>query len=151
MAEKFATRTIATVPCMPLGALILGVHAASFTPNTPEHALARWVTSQGGFVGSVAAETRGGLRGLYVTRPVSAGELLVSVPRACVISAEVDPQWGLSLRELLTARLCGALSRGECAPYTRSLPEEEPLLCERSEASLQPWPLPCSSDPYLRR
>ena len=127
---------------MPLGALILGVHAPSFTPNTPEHALARWVTSQGGFVGSVAAETRGGLRGLYVTRPVSAGELLVSVPRACVISAEEDPQWGLSLRELLTARLCGALSRGECEPYTRSLPEAEPLLCERSEASLQPWPLP---------
>ena len=116
---------------MPLGALILGVHAASFTPNTPEHALARWVTSQGGFVGSVAAETRGGLRGLYVTRPVSAGELLVSVPRACVISAEEEPQWGLSLRELLTARLCGALSRGECEPYTQSLPEEEPLLCER--------------------
>ena len=62
---------------MPLGALILGVHAPSFTPNTPEHALARWVTSKGGFVGSVAAETRGGLRGLYVTRPVSAGELLL--------------------------------------------------------------------------
>ena len=135
MAEKFDGR-------MALGALILGVHAPSFTPNTPEHALARWVTSQGGFVGSVAAETRGGLRGLYVTRPVSAGELLVSVPRACVISAEEEPQWGLSLRELLTARLCGALSRGECEPYTQSLPEEEPLLCERSEASLQPWPLP---------
>ena len=71
-----------------------------------------------------------------VTAPVSAGELLVSVPRACVISAEEDPQWGLSLRELLTARLCGALSRGECEAYTQSLPEVEPLLC--SEALLRP-------------
>ena len=121
---------------MPLGALILGVHAPSFTPNTPEHALARWVTSQGGFVGSVAAETRGGLRGLYVTRPVSAGELLVSVPRACVISAEEDPQWGLSLRELATARLVGSLTRGEHAPYIATLPSDEPLLCDWSDAEL---------------
>ena len=73
MAEKFATSTSVTVALMALGALILGVHAPSFTPNTPEHALARWVTSHGGFVGSVAAETRGGLRGLYMTRPGSAG------------------------------------------------------------------------------
>ena len=74
-----------------------------------------------------------------VTQPVSAGELLVSVPRACVISAEEDPQWGLSLRELLTARLCGALSRGECEAYTQSLPQAEPLLC--SEALSKPGPV----------
>ena len=77
-----------------------------------------------------------------VTRSVSAGELLVSVPRACVISAEEDPQWGLSLRELLTARLCGALSRGECEAYTQSLPEVEPLLCSEalSRAGRAVWP-----------
>ena len=55
---------------MPLGAVALSFSALAFTPSTPEHALARWVTSQGGFVGSVAAETRGGLRGLYATRCV---------------------------------------------------------------------------------
>eukprot|EP00964_Phaeocystis_antarctica_P057476 scaffold34007_cov66-Phaeocystis_antarctica.AAC.3 len=128
---------------MPLGAVVLSFSALAFTPSTPEHALARWVTSQGGFVGSVAAETRGGLRGLYVTEPVGAGELLVSVPRACCISSTEDPQFGLSLRELLTARLCGALSRGEYEPYTLSLPEAEPLLCDWSEAELEqlqsPW------------
>ena len=122
---------------------MLSFGALAFTPNTPEQALARWITSQGGFVGSVAAETRDGLRGLYVTQPVSKGELLVSVPRTCVISAEEDPQWGLSLRELLTARLCGALARGECEPYIQSLPEAEPLLCDWSERELEelqsPW------------
>ena len=123
---------------MPLPFLSFG--ALAFTPSTPEHALARWVTSQGGFVGNVAAETRGGLRGLYVTQPVSAGELLVSVPRACVISAEEDPQWGLSLRELLTARLCGALSRGEYVAYTQSLPESEPLLCTPHRPPPPPQP-----------
>lgn len=55
---------------MPLGALMFCFGALAFTPNSPEHALARWVTSQGGFVGSVAAETRGGLRGLYARRCV---------------------------------------------------------------------------------
>ena len=128
---------------MPLGAVVLSFSALAFTPSTPEHALARWVTSQGGFVGSVAAETRGGLRGLYVTEPVGAGELLVSVPRACCISSTEDPQFGLSLRELLTARLCGALSRGEYEPYTQTLPEAEPLLCDWSEVELEqlqsPW------------
>ena len=130
---------------MPLGTILLSCSTA-FTPGIPEHALARWVTSQGGFVGNVAADTRGGLRGLYVTKPVSAGELLVSVPRKCVISSEENPQWGLSLRELLTARLCGALARGECTSYTQSLPEAEPVLCDWTERELEELQSPHLTD-----
>jgi hypothetical protein len=120
-----------------MAASLATLAAFAFSPGTREHALAKWVTSQGGFVGKVAAETRGGLRGLFVSEDVEAGELLVAVPRPCLISAEEDPQWGLSLRELLTARLCGALTRGECVPYTESLPAAEPLLCDWSSEELE--------------
>jgi hypothetical protein len=109
--------------------LAAALGADAFTPGSREHALARWVESEGGFVGDVASETRDGVRGLYATKDVPKGALLLRVPEACCIAADEDPQWGLSLRELLTARLCGALSRGEYVAYTQSLPESEPLLC----------------------
>ena len=84
-----------------------------------EHALARWVKEEGGFVGDVACGERDGVRGLYATKDVPKGTLLLSVPEACCIAADEDPQWGLSLRELTTARLVGSLTRGEHASTSR--------------------------------
>ena len=116
--------------------IVAAVAVPAFSPGTPEHALATWVRREGGFVGKVRVETtRDGLRGLFVTEPVRAGELLVSVPPGCIVSADEDPQWGLSLRELLTARLVGARTRGQCQPYLDSLPtlDGAPLLCDWSD------------------
>ena len=115
--------------------IVVAVAIPAFSPGTPEHALATWVRREGGFVGKVRVETRDGLRGLFVTEPVRAGELLVSVPPGCIVSADEDPQWGLSLRELLTARLVGARTRGQCQPYLDSLPtlDGAPLLCDWSD------------------
>ena len=54
----------------------------------------------GGFVGDVSCGERDGVHGLYTTKDVPKGTLLLSVPEACCIAADEDPQWGLSLREL---------------------------------------------------
>jgi len=118
---------------------VVAVAVPAFSPGTPEHALATWVRREGGFVGKVRVETRDGLRGLFVTEPVRAGELLVSVPPGCIVSADEDSQWGLSLRELLTARLVGARTRGQCQPYLDSLPtlDGAPLLCDWSDEELE--------------
>ena len=120
------------------GAILLAAsYASAFAPpGTPEHALASWVKEEGGFVGDVAVETRDGVRGLYATKDVPKGTLLLSVPEACCIAADEDPQWGLSLRELATARLVGSLSRGERKVYTDVLPEDVPLLVDWSDAEL---------------
>ena len=116
--------------------LAAALGADAFTPGSREHALARWVESEGGFVGDVASETRDGVRGLYATKDVPKGTLLLRVPEACCIAADEDPQWGLSLRELATARLVGSLSRGERTAYTDALPDDEPLLCDWTDAEL---------------
>ena len=120
------------------GAILLAAsYASAFAPpGTPEHALASWVKEEGGFVGDVAVETRDGVRGLYATKDLPKGTLLLSVPEACCIAADEDPQWGLSLRELATARLVGSLSRGERKVYTDVLPEDVPLLVDWSDAEL---------------
>ena len=118
------------------GLILLGA-VAGFVPGSPEGALKDWITSQGGFVAEhVQAEARDGLRGLFVTRDVAKGELLVSVPKSCLICVEDDPQWGLSPRELLTARLVGAVSRGEGTEYVSTLPKEQPLLCDFTDQEL---------------
>ena len=116
--------------------LAAALGADAFTPGSREHALARWVESEGGFVGDVACGEREGVRGLYATKDVPKGTLLLSVPEACCISADEDPQWGLSLRELTTARLVGSRTRGEHEPYIATLPSDEPLLCDWSDAEL---------------
>ena len=120
------------------GAILLAAsYASAFAPpGTPEHALAAWIKTEGGFIGDVAVEKRDGVRGLYTTKDVPKGTLLLSVPEACCIAANEDPQWGLSLRELATARLVGSLTRGEHAPYLATLPSEEALLCDWSDAEL---------------
>jgi hypothetical protein len=117
-----------------LAAAALSAHA--FAPGSREHALARWVESEGGFVGDVACGESNGVRGLYATKDVPKGTLLLSVPEACCIAADEDPQWGLSLRELTTARLVGSRTRGEHALYIATLPSEQPLLCDWSDAEL---------------
>ena len=116
--------------------VLLAPLLSAFSPGSPEGILSRWVVSEGGFIGPVIAEERAGRRGLFVTESIEAGTLLARVPKECCIEAEEDPQWGLSLRELLTARLVGALTRGEAAEYTESLPSVEPLLCDWSKAEL---------------
>ena len=119
------------------GLILLTAYASAFAPpGTPEHALASWVKEEGGFIGDVAVETRDGVRGLYATKDVPKGTLLLSVPEACCIAADEDPQWGLSLRELTTARLVGSLSRGERKVYTDVLPKDVPLLVDWSDAEL---------------
>ena len=124
-------------PSLPVVISLLGACSGFAPAGSPELALARWVESEGGFIaGALSAETRGGVRGLYVREPVAAGCLLASVPRACVITAVDDPKWGLTLAELLAARLVGAITRGECAAYTAALPASEPLLCDWSDAEL---------------
>ena len=117
-----------------LAAAALSAHA--FAPGSREHALARWVESEGGFVGDVACGERDGVRGLYATKDAPKGTPLLSVPEACCIAADEDPQWGLSLRELATARLVGSLSRGERKVYTDVLPKDVPLLVDWSDAEL---------------
>jgi hypothetical protein len=117
--------------------LLAASYASAFAPpGTPEHALASWVKEEGGFISDVACGERDGVRGLYATKDVPKGALLLSVPEACCIAADEDPQWGLSLRELTTARLVGSLTRGEHAPYIATLPSDEPLLCDWSDAEL---------------
>ena len=120
------------------GAIVLAAYYASAfaPPGTPEHTLAAWVKTEGGFIGDVAVEKRDGVRGLYATKDMPKGTLLLSVPEACCIAADEDPQWGLSLRELTTARLVGSRTRGEHEPYIATLPSDEPLLCDWSDAEL---------------
>ena len=50
-------------------------------PGSPEHVLAQWVRAEGGFVGSLVAERRGGYRCLFVSEDVPSGEVLVEVPQ----------------------------------------------------------------------
>ncbi len=130
------------------GAILLAAsYASAFAPpGTPEHALASWVKTEGGFIGDVAVEKRDGVRGLYATKNVPKGTLLLSVPEACCIVADEDPQWGLSLRELATARLVGSLTRDEHAPYIATLPSDEPLLCDWSDAELAELQSPLLAD-----
>ena len=49
--------------------------------------LSALVVANGGFVGPICCKSNGGLRGLYVTEPVNAGDPLCAVPRACTIHA----------------------------------------------------------------
>ena len=102
-----------------------------------ELALGRWIESEGGFLGDVKVASRGGRRGLFVTKDVNAGTELVRVPKSCLISAEeydLQPAWGLSLGEFLTANLAGTQSRGEKMPYTEALPAAEALLADWTPA-----------------
>ena len=111
--------------------------SAAFTLGTPEHALAQWIKKEGGFVsGDLACEVRGGRRGLFVTADVAAGDVLAAIPQQCCISAQYDPQFGLSLHELTTSRLLGAVARGEHAEYCETLPADEKLLSEWSVEEL---------------
>ena len=119
--------------------LLLGLlHVAPFA--SIDSALGRWIEAEGGFIGgNVAIRTLGGRRGLYVTEAVNAGAVLARVPKSCLIFAEesdLQPAWGLSLAEFLTANLGGAKSRGEKTPYMDSLPAAEALLADWEPAEL---------------
>ena len=111
--------------------------AATADPESDEGAaLLRWCEESGGFVGAIAIEEREGMRGLFVTQDVAAGERLLSVPRACTLSAAEAPECGLSLAQLCACGLLGAKARGEQGAYMASLPTEEPLLCDWSDSEL---------------
>ena len=105
-------------------------------PGSHELALSRWIEAEGGFVGDISVGTHQGVRGLFATADVQAGALLVRIPKSCVLSADENPEWGLSLAELLTARLVGAHTRGEAGAYIESLPTEEPVSCDWSDFEL---------------
>ena len=101
--------------------------------------LTSWVESEGGFVGSVAIQTHGSYRGLFATEDVASGTILASVPKSCLIFAEdadLQPEWGLTLAEFLTANLAGAEAREEATPYLAALPAEEPLLADWDASEL---------------
>ena len=116
--------------------MLTSLCSLSFLPGTPELAVAQWVQAEGGFLGAVTAERRHDRRGLYASKDVAAGEVLMAIPQKCCIYAETDSQFGLSLHELGVSRLLGALSRDDASAYLASLPEEEPLLCDWSGAEL---------------
>ena len=105
-----------------------------------ESALGQWIQAEGGFISNrVAVKAPGGRRGLYVTEAVSAGAELARVPKSCLIFAEefdLQPEWGLSLGEFLTAGLGGAKQRGEKSPYIDALPASEELLADWKPAEL---------------
>lgn len=80
-------------------------------------ALADWISREGGFVGSVIAASVDGLRGLYATADVQAGEPLLAVPRHCVICA-MEGEGPLKLHEQLMLQLLEARSEGSLlAPH----------------------------------
>ena len=68
-------------------ALFLVVSAHAFTPGSREHALARWVESEGGFVGDVACGEREGVRGLYATKDVPKVPVHVCTDSGCLRAA----------------------------------------------------------------
>ena len=96
--------------------------ARAFTPGSREHALAALQVEEGGF-GDVACGERDGVRGLYATKDVPKGTLLLSVPEACCIAADEGPASGAS-----AARAHDGAPRRVAEPrrakvYTDVLPE----------------------------
>ena len=110
---------------------------ASFAP------LGAWIEREGGLVGPIRVSTRDGLRGLFVTKGVKAGEPLLAVPRCCTLHSASDvedallrPHERLMLR-LLRAREGAALDpAGGLSHYVASLPESLPMLRDWPDASL---------------
>ena len=100
-------------------------------------ALVRWIEERGGHVSdSIAIERREGLRGIFTTADVSAGDLLMTIPMDCTISATENPEFGLTLAQLCACRLGGAMARNEFSEYIDSLPPSEPVLCDWSDDEL---------------
>ena len=102
--------------------------------------LSALVIANGGFVGPIECKSSGGLRGLYVTEPVNAGDPLCAVPRACTIHARAAD--GLKDNEvlmlaLLEARASAELDAGaEHAAYLATMPPQIPLLRDWSAPQL---------------
>ena len=56
--------------------------------------LAKWIVAEGGHIHpQLTCVERGGIRGLFVSEAVSAGEVLAAVPEACVI------RWVVPIRD----------------------------------------------------
>ena len=93
-------------------------------------ALAEWISTSGGYVGPVAAQQRGGYRGLFCTQDgVRAGEPLLAVPRCCTLRGAAGKgkrPIEMLIASLLAERDAGATS--EFAQYLESLPASVPLL-----------------------
>ena len=102
--------------------------------------LSALVVANGGFVGPICCKSNGGLRGLYVTEPVNAGDPLCAVPRACTIHARAAD--GLKDNEVLMLALLEARANAERdasaehAPYLATMPPRIPLLRDWSAAQL---------------
>ena len=101
-------------------------------------ALAEWISASGGYVGPVAAQQRGGYRGLFCTQDgVRAGEPLLAVPRCCTLRGAAGKgkrPIEMLITSLLAERDAGATS--EFAQYIESLPASVPLLRDWSTARL---------------
>ena len=97
--------------------------------------LAAWVVREGGHVGSIKVETRGGLRGLFTTDAVAAGEPLLAVPRHCTLwAAQAD---GLKAHENLMQRLLESEAAGTLPLLRALLPQTVPLLRDWCELELE--------------
>ena len=97
-------------------------------------ALAALVSSEGGFVGPICCRSHNGLRGLFVTEPVVAGDPLCAVPRACTLHARAAD--GLKPNERLMLALLEAKASSQHALYLATMPEHISLLRDWSAAEL---------------
>ena len=101
--------------------------------------LEEWIRAAGGSIGKVSSGVHEGRRGLFTTGDVSAGEVLVYIPKTCLVSveeADLQSAWGLTLTGYLTASLAGASCRKTHQPYVETLPVEEELLASWKPAEL---------------
>mmetsp|Transcript_87463 Transcript_87463/g.152614 ORF Transcript_87463/g.152614 Transcript_87463/m.152614 type:complete len:499 (-) Transcript_87463:45-1541(-) len=138
MADSAPGATVQPTVVIDDGRVSPGKKPKSFPDQSAELALVEWIRSNGGFVGSVNIDTRNGLRGLFVTKDVLAGELLLVIPKSCILSAEEDPKSGLSLTELMTARLVETITRGKNREQIESWPRQpDPVLHEWTPSELQ--------------
>tara|TARA_B110001452_G_scaffold261620_1_gene260620 strand:+ start:63 stop:947 length:885 start_codon:yes stop_codon:yes gene_type:complete len=119
-------------------ALLLPATASALcsTADAAFKALRRHVERAGGFVGPISlSESSEGLRGLFVTEAVAAGEPLCGVPRSCVLHATAGDD--LKAHERLMLQLLEARSAGDHALYLPTMPERIPLLRDWTAPQLE--------------
>ena len=107
---------------------------ATHGATTSFEALGSWIAREGGLIGSIAVETRDGLRGLHATCSVPAGESLLAVPRHCTLWAKEGD--GLKAHEQLILRLLECEVSGDLSYVQEMLPKQVTLLRDWSDEQL---------------
>ena len=121
--------------CAPKMALLLMTSFLTNFASIDQHAaLHSWLLDAGAMIGSVRLEEQSGVRGLYITKAVQAGEPLIAVPPQCTLVAHAEA--GLKAHEALALKLLKVASAKEFPQYLETLPTEVPLLRDWTDAEL---------------